>query len=321
VFHSRRFGVLVMLAAGLCLALAATLFLSRSETASHRSANPSPSQNPVRGHVHTDGLELAAPATTSSGTTTALARPVRCIRNPSAPAFRVLYAYPRDHGSRRSSAVPVIRRSVELANGILHQSARETSLGSDVRLRVRCSNAGRITVASYPLVKSGNDATGVTFAQIVSAAKAAGFRNPRTKYVVFWDSPVTGMCGQGQLHPDERRSVENANNSGETYAALYGRSCWQGTATLHEIGHMMGAVENGAPHATGWGHCNQQHDIMCYADGGPAGRVANLTWPCRVIRFDCGHDDYFRVGATRGYLATHWNVGWTGNRYLWFGRR
>jgi hypothetical protein len=53
---------------------------------------------------------------------------------------------------------------------------------------------------------------------------------------------------------------------------------------------------------------------MCYADGGPQGASANLTFDCpqqpdRSQVFDCGQDDYFNPVPTAGsYLATHWNT-------------
>ncbi|MBO9523592.1 MAG: hypothetical protein J7518_18835 [Nocardioidaceae bacterium] len=268
---------------------------------------------------HGDGPVLAAATSGGSTYTDAPARPVTCVRGSSAPAFQVVYAYPRDAGNRRSSAIRTIRRAMAQANGIIYKSARETAPGSDVRLRVRCNRYQAISVATYAFSKAGADGRGETFRQIITAGRKAGFRSGASKYVVFWDSGISGMCGQAEMHLDTSRSVANANNTGNNYAVVYGRTCWTGTSTMHELGHTMGAVQNDAPHATGTAHCNQEQDVMCYADGGPSGRTSNLRYSCaRIVRFDCGHDDYFRVGRTSGYLATHWQVGWVGNRFLSF---
>jgi hypothetical protein len=269
-----------------------------------------------------DGVEVAAAPTSGAGHTGAIQRRVHCVHDPSAPAFQVLYAYPLDHGNRLAGGIRAIRGAVRLANGIVYSSAQQTSSRWDVRLRVRCDARNRILVRTFPLAKRGDDASGETFPQIVTAGRAVGFRQPMTKYVVFWDSPVTGMCGQGEMHVDDRRTVNNGNNRGDTYSVVFGRSCWAGSAVLHEIGHAMGAVQDSAPHSTGLSHCNQEQDIMCYPDGGPAGRVSSMVVSCTgVAVFDCGHNDYFKVGRARGYLGTHWNAGWSKNRFLAFARR
>lgn len=268
-----------------------------------------------------DSEALAAVATVSSERTVRARRQVRCVRDASAPAFQVLYAYPRGHGNRAGSAVASIRDTIRLANGILAVSAEESSSTWSAKLRVRCDAAGRIRVRSYAVANPGDDAVGEDLAQIVGAGRAAGFTDGPSKYIVFWDSAIPGMCGQGQLRLDDRRIENNANNQGGAYAVLYGRTCWTPSVAMHEIGHTMGAVQNSAPRSTRTGHCNQEHDVMCYADGGPSGRLSNITTSCRLAVFDCGHNDYFKVGRARGYLATHWNVGWSKNRYLAFVRR
>ena len=87
---------------------------------------------------------------------------------------------------------------------------------------------------------------------------------------------------------------------------------------LHEMGHNLGAVQGGAPHSTGTvgsqvaGHCTDEWDVMCYADGGSNNA---LTHPCPqrsdtvTETFDCGGDDYFNPAPAAGsWLASHWNV-------------
>lgn len=269
--------------------------------------------------THVDSTVLAAATSADGGGTGASPRPVACVHSATTPAFQVLYAYPRDHGNHLSTGITAIRQAIKLANGIVLKSAQETSSHWQARLRVRCGSAGQIVVQTFAMSKPGDDASGETFGEIADAGRAAGFANGITKYVVFWDSSIRGMCGQAEMHPDDRRVVNNANNLGNSYAVIYGRTCWKGALALHEMAHTMGAVENSAPHATGTEHCNDEQDIMCYPDGGPMGRTSSMTLTCAyVVQFDCHHNDYFHVGRARGYLATHWNLGWIRNRFLAF---
>jgi hypothetical protein len=81
------------------------------------------------------------------------------------------------------------------------------------------------------------------------------------------------------------------------------------------MAHTLGAVQSSAPHTSGAGHCVDEQDIMCYADGGP--NQGLLSTVCNVGAspfdfaelFDCNQDDYFDPTPAPGsYLATHWNT-------------
>src|SRR4051812_28264744 len=113
------------------------------------------------------------------------------------------------------------------------------------------------------------------------------------------------------------------HNTGKLVAAVWGPSTTgsgpyvEASTMLHEMGHNLGAVQGSAPHSTGdtAGHCYDEWDVMCYADGGSRGQPGNLTYPCNkgtgVINesWDCGRDDYFSPSPPAGgYLATHWNT-------------
>jgi hypothetical protein len=68
-------------------------------------------------------------------------------------------------------------------------------------------------------------------------------------------------------------------------------------------------VQDSAPNYSGFGHCTDEWDVMCYVDG-PG---VEMTTKCASIshdaRLDCNHDDYFHTSPPGGnYLATHWNV-------------
>lgn len=80
----------------------------------------------------------------------------------------------------------------------------------------------------------------------------------------------------------------------------------------HELIHALGAVNGGAPHATGKGHCWDGFDVMCYSDGGTSWRKAvRCKSAVSHYRLDCGKDDYFAVAPKPGsWLARHprWNI-------------
>lgn len=244
-------------------------------------------------------------------------KPVWCQSNLTEPHFRILYGYPGNQSSRLSAVTDGIRADVRKANGIIHQAAQETSSSWTAKLRVRCNADDQIAVTAFKAegVGSGED----NFTKIKNAAKDDGFNDANVNYVIFWDSPIANKCGQGDLYQDSRRVAGNINNTGKKYAAVYGENCWTGRVVLHEITHTMGGVQYDAPRSTRFGHCHDEQDVMCYADGASDGQPSDMTTPCpSVERYDCGHNDYFDAGTSSGYLATHWNIGWSGNKFLRF---
>jgi hypothetical protein len=156
-------------------------------------------------------------------------------------------------------------------------------------------------------------------------------------YLVYVDNLPLGLL-YGEA---ERWSTESAQgslqNSGNLYAMLYGRegndffgstdTFAAGTTSrnhlefaLHELTHTLGAVGPGAPHTSGAGHCNDENDILCYADGGPtnslftspacdgASAPADPYGPA-LQAWDCNKDDYFSLNPSPGsYLGVNWNI-------------
>src|SRR5690606_38183844 len=91
-----------------------------------------------------------------------------------------------------------------------------------------------------------------------------------------------------------------------------GPQCWNGHTAAHELSHNLGAVQDTAPNATGFFHCTDQYDVMCYDDGTiPKGKKMAVVCPGRewADLLDCGGDDYFNPSPKPGsYLSNHWNI-------------
>jgi hypothetical protein len=76
----------------------------------------------------------------------------------------------------------------------------------------------------------------------------------------------------------------------------------------HELLHNLGGVMSTAPHGTRAGHCWDEADTMCYADGGGFA-MQQICSPQREYLLDCNNDDYFSTYPDPGsYLDGHWNA-------------
>jgi hypothetical protein len=133
-----------------------------------------------------------------------------------------------------------------------------------------------------------------------------------------------GVAGIAQTPVDDIADPGNFANAGGRFALVFGTAAttsdpffsplqeYPAEFFLHEVAHTLGAVQDSAPHSTGAGHCFDEHDVMCYADGGPKNALETLCGspfsPANET-FDCGLDDYLNPAPASGsYLATHWNL-------------
>lgn len=147
------------------------------------------------------------------------------------------------------------------------------------------------------------------FATMLSELRDKGFTARDRVYLIYADS--TAYCGIATLYRDDSPDPAT-NRSAVRPAAGYARvdqSCVT-YAEAHELAHTFGAVQNTAPNSTDFGHCNDGHDVMCYADGSPNSN--HSTSRCHSswrLMLDCGRDDYYNPRAlVGGYLASHWNI-------------
>jgi chitodextrinase len=194
------------------------------------------------------------------------------------------------------------------------------------RLRFECDGSG------LPLVREvvmPTPSTADSFTTILSDLAAAGYgtdSDAPVRYVVYYDDRISegpgnpvGLHGEAGGFNVGTPGASSPNNRGAFFAVQYAYVDYQPwwTSLLHETFHMMGAVVNGSPEATGASHCNTDWDLMCYADGGPAGSAT--TQVCAYTQIDCGGNTYFNGGAPTGWLGTNWNVAAPYNRFIDFG--
>ncbi|MEO5842411.1 MAG: hypothetical protein ABIQ73_10310 [Acidimicrobiales bacterium] len=168
-----------------------------------------------------------------------------------------------------------------------------------------------------------------------NATEMANMGNDRSDRLYLMWVEAAQVCGVGNLSPLDTPTSMNTNTYGPRFTRV-DVPCF-GIAETHELGHNMGAVQVSAPHSTAGGHCIDEWDIMCYADGslnprtgvnavmddtnktngkcpgtpdtstGPSTPGTPGTGYNRL--YDCNHDDYFHTNPTAGnYLVDHWNI-------------
>jgi hypothetical protein len=267
------------------------------------------------------------------GTTTT--PPAPCIGDGvSGARVEVMYGVPSDVPNDYANKVASIRTAIDQADAHFEASDDSTTQ----HLRWLCSG-GSVTVDNVTLVPIGSDGA-YTYQDVYNSLnpRAKGRKSTVTSYnstsrvyVVFVDglsSSSYPYCGQGSVDADDSPAATNRNNVGPGYALI---ACWDGHTALHEIGHMLGAVQLSAPHSSGAYHCYDEADIMCYNDGGsyfagPDGvngtsddrpLVTSCAGTSTLLgssapddtQFDCNEDDYYNPAPPTGsYLAQHWNL-------------
>jgi len=153
---------------------------------------------------------------------------------------------------------------------------------------------------------------------LVNDELAAKFNEPRKKYMAWLDAG-SQYCGQGNLSQDTKRMVGNQND-GRTLAIVYrpynmadtstGGFC-RGRTLRHELGHNMGALQSGAPHAYDGAHCNDSaEDTMCY--------VSATSADTGGAAFDYRNDDYWDPRANSAYVSTFGPYPTTDGKLPWW---
>ncbi|UUW90316.1 hypothetical protein [Pimelobacter simplex] len=152
-----------------------------------------------------------------------------------------------------------------------------------------------------------------SFNATIAAVQALGYTDPSRKYLMWTDATV--LCGVASMYPDATDGQGNPNNGRYAQYARIDSGCWgfgdgaaQHSVEAHELLHTLGGVMSTAPHGTRAGHCWDESDTMCYADGG--GFAMKQVCPAeREYLFDCNNDDYYSTYPDPGsWLDTHWNA-------------
>lgn len=255
-----------------------------------------------------------APASSPGTPTTAAVSDAECYGTGSdGRRVQVLYARASDVPDAYASSLAEIRNLAAEIDDIVLASAQETGGFQKLRWVTDSGTAGcAVVVGNVVLGATADD----SFANTLTALRNAGYDDPDRKYLVFMDADV--ICGQAELYQDAEAAQTNDNNGGPTgdpTAGMIGRvdrgtpgsTCWDGSTATHELFHTLGAVQSGAPHSTGVGHCTDDYDLMCYVDTSGLPMQVACADVAHDDLLDCGHDDYYDTSPT-GYLANSWNT-------------
>jgi len=218
------------------------------------------------------------------------------------PRVQALYVHESDEASRFDSVLALLRHELANVDDVFAVSAAKTGGGRRVRWvhdGACVPVIGEVTVPDGAL--SGFKAT-------VDALEARGLDRPDRKYLAFTDADL--LCGIASYYPSSSKT-DNPNDGRYPLHARVDTRCWSNRYTsvaAHELLHNLGGVQADAPHATAYGHCTDDSDLMCYDDG--AGTEIRQVCPSdQEALLDCNEDDYFTTRERAGsYLAEHWNT-------------
>jgi hypothetical protein len=218
----------------------------------------------------------------------------------SGPRVQMLYVRAEGSPDNSAASIPQLKLWADDIDEIVRLSAQET--GGDRSVRWATDPRCVPTVISETV-----QASHLQFTDMVAELSGRGYDDPERKYLIWFDADP-GYCGLGTRMRDSRPGQENHNNGVIAQFASASRDCWSAFVGAHEMMHNMGAVQADAPNATDYGHCEDDADLMCYADGATT-VMRNVCPSSHEERLDCNHDDYFHTAPPAGsYLATHWNT-------------
>jgi hypothetical protein len=232
---------------------------------------------------------------------------VPCIGDGKSGArVQAVYAHPPGTADRYGQIAPMIKTWASQVDETYSRSAAETGGMRHIRFVTANCDLSVLDVVARA------DSVNHTFADLV----ANGLTPTNRKYLVWMDA--NEICGIGESYDDSRPGQFNKNNGPPGIPAMMARideGCWgeytnlaRGSTEAHELTHTFGAVLGSAPHATGYGHCWDAYDVMCYEDG-PGTVLQNLCPFSHEVLLDCNHDDYFNTSPAPGTLLyTHWNT-------------
>lgn len=264
---------------------------------------------------HGDDAAVAAGGEASSQQLSTASTRIGCYGDGrSGSRVQAVYARPVGAANRLGSYQSSFRGWAGALEKAVNDSAHQTGGARHIRFATTASGSGCV-LDVRAVALPANAFT--SFAATVSALQRQGLDAPNVKYLIW--SEASGVCGMASAYEDSSPSKDNLNNGLYPTYARVDRKCW-GYAETHELTHMLGGVQKGAPHATAGLHCRDGRDVMCYADGTAGSRQVSVCAAAQARLLDCRHDDYFSTAPPAGsWLATHWNIansgflapGWT----------
>ena len=308
---------------GRCVGFAHEIRVAPGVVGCTHGPDPAPPGIDVR--VAPSDAELTARA---AGAASALAEAQAGAPPPSVPCIgtgtsgkrlEAIYAYRDGNPNDYAIYAPMIRTWAAAADGIFDTSAATT--GGSRHLRWRHDADCQPFVHEVAISVANN------FDTMIDELYFTGFDRTDRRYVVWFDGTLSDAnCGIAMNTFDDRPGPENILNgnpsAGLGLFAMIAKPCWgvEAPDTLveaHEIAHTLGAVQPTAPNSSSvisgddvdfYGHCIDEFDTMCYADGTPK----KLVFRCSSVYerlLDCQSNDYFSTKPPAGsYLATHWNT-------------
>lgn len=267
-----------------------------------------------------------------------------CLGNGvNGPRIQLIYMYVEGQPDRTAQVVPrIINEFVPRMEGMY----RETSKFQGREIGMRLHMPGCKLQVDTVMISEANgqpDDPNAMHSRITDRLVEAGYATTDRKYITWFDGGNKGACGIAPSYTSLAPQVTdnavtgNISNVGWQPAMIAGETavifrwgfpalgnatgpypgapappeCWgrggSGARTeLHELTHNLGAVNLSAPNSNGFGHCTDDHDLMCYGERGVS-TVPRCATP--VEQLDCGSDDYFNARPSAGsYLSTHWNT-------------
>ncbi len=250
----------------------------------------------------------------------------------STAVMKVIYARPAGSADRFGEFANVIQSQVKALSTLVYSASGDRK---SIRFDLGTScGAAYVDIQSIELPRAVSYYQGLTangnptrFDAIIDDVHATVPDTAQKRnYLIYADYMGGGSfpaAGQAELYNDDRAGASNFANSGGLRAVVYGTGeayfsdsdpSYAGLVPLHETSHTLGAVQDSAAHSTQAGHCYDEWDVMCYADGGTYGPGGTLTYApecgsSSTQAYDCHQDDYFNpLPAGGSYLATHWNL-------------
>jgi hypothetical protein len=263
-------------------------------------------------------------------------QPVVCAT--SGHRIRILYSTAANPYTPTAEKATAIRSFVRRMNSKIVTESMNSSAGARaLKMRVDCDASGEINIYAFPS-STGNKSTLFSLAdQYFGAPSGSG----AVKNLIFYDgADPEGYAGWGQYKDGSTKNYfpegppfANGNRYLTASAVVYNTPTrppwgyWNSHATLHELFHTMGAVQDDAPYSTYHFHCWTGIDVMCYDDdakGENNVEYSELFCPANGYYdsptgapLDCNYDTYFDAGEESGeWLNTHWNVGGIENPFL-----